>query len=322
MSERGGTEAPAKAGAGLPAAGASDIPAGGWIDRFLPPAARPFARLARLDRPIGSWLLLLPCWWGVALASPRFPDPWLLALFLVGAVVMRAAGCTLNDIADRDFDAKVARTRERPIASGAIDLKTAHVFLGALLLTGLAVLLAFNREAQIVGIASLPLVIVYPFTKRITDWPQAFLGLTFNWGALMGYAAVAGELAWPAFLLYGAGFFWTMGYDTIYAHQDKEDDLLIGVRSSALRLGARTRPFLFLFHGFAIAGIAAAGFAAGLSPWFLAGLALAAIQLAWQAASVAIDAPADCLAKFRSNLWFGLIVFAALVAGRVLPWPG
>ena len=317
MSEPAGINVPEKARA----AGARDIAAGGWIGRLLPPRARPFARLARLDRMIGSWLLLLPCWWGVALASGDYPDPWLLALFAAGAVVMRAAGCTFNDIADRDFDAKVARTRGRPIASGEIDLRQAHIFLGGLLLTGLAVLLCFNREARIVGIASLPLVVVYPFTKRVTDWPQAFLGLTFNWGALMGYAAVTDKLALPAFLLYGAGFFWTMGYDTIYAHQDRQDDLLIGVRSSALKLGARTRPFLFIFYALAIAGIAAAGTVAGLSPWFLVGLALAAVQLAWQAATVKIDEPADCLAKFRSNLWFGLLVFAAIVAGRVFAFP-
>lgn len=292
-----------------------------WIDRLLPAPARPFARLARLDAPIGIWLLLLPCWWGVAMASNRYPDPWLIALFAIGAVVMRAAGCTLNDIADRDFDAKVARTRERPIASGAIDLKSAHIFLGVLLLAGLAVLLAFNREARIVGLASLPLVVVYPFMKRVTDWPQAILGLAFNWGALMGWAAVKGELAMSAFLLYAGGFFWTLGYDTVYAHQDKEDDLLIGVRSSALKLGEHTRPFLFLFYAFALAGIAAAGITAGLSSWFLAGLAIAAIHAGWQVATVRLDNPADCLAKFKSNLWFGLIVLAAILAGRLLPLP-
>ena len=287
----------------------------GWIDR-LPLQARPFARLARLDAPIGVWLLLLPCWWSVAMASERFPDPWLMILFAIGAAVMRAAGCTLNDIADRDFDAKVARTRDRPIASGAIDLKSAHAFLGGLLLTALAVLLCFNRAAQITGLASLPLVIVYPFMKRVTDWPQAFLGLAFNWGALMGWAAVRGELGVPAFLLYAGGFFWTMGYDTIYAHQDKKDDLLIGVRSTALKLGAHTRPFLFLFYALALSAIAAAGIVAGLSQWFLAGMGIATIHAAWQAATVKLGDPSDCLAKFKSNAWFGLIVLAAIVAGR------
>ena len=288
-----------------------------WIDRYLPLAARPYARLARLDRPTGVWLLLLPCWWGVALASPGLPDWKLLILFALGAIVMRAAGCTINDIADRDFDAQVARTKDRPIASGAIDLRQAHVFLGALLLIGLGILLCFNRAAEITGIASIPLVIMYPFMKRVTDWPKAILGLAFNWGALMGYAAVAEKLGFPAFALYAAGLFWTLGYDTIYAHQDKQDDLLIGVRSSALKLGDRTRPALFAFYALALVGIGAAGLLAGLSPWFLAGLAVAAAQLFWQAATLRIDDPADCLAKLRSNLWFGLIVFAALAAGRL-----
>lgn len=314
MSETGKTKAAADA------AGAGDI-RDGWIGRLLPAQARPFARLARLDRPIGSWLLLLPCWWGVAMAATRFPDPWLLLLFAIGAVVMRAAGCTLNDIADRDFDARVARTKDRPIASGAIDLKAAHIFLGGLLMAGLIVLLCFDRMARIVGLASVPLVVIYPFMKRVTDWPQAFLGLAFNWGALMGWAAARGELGVPAFLLYAGGFFWTLGYDTIYAHQDKEDDLLIGVRSSALKLGDHTKPFLFLFYAFALAGIAAAGIMAGLSNWFLAGLGLAAIHAIWQAATVKLDSPASCLATFRANLWFGLIVLAAIVAGRVLPLP-
>jgi len=242
-----------------------------------------------------------------------------MVLFAAGATVMRAAGCVINDIADKDFDAKVARTKNRPIASGAIDLRSAHIFLGALLLCGLAILLCFNRTAEIVGMASLPLVFVYPFTKRITHWPQAFLGLTFNWGALMGWAAVTDTLEWPAFLLYGAGLFWTLGYDTIYAHQDKEDDLLIGVRSSALKLGARTKPSLFIFYGLGLAGIAAAGVSAKLDPVFFIGLGLGGAQLFWQAASVQLGNPGDCLAKFRSNFWFGLIVFAGIVAAGVTP---
>ena len=290
-----------------------------WINRLLPPRARPFARLARLDKPAGIWLLLWPCWWSVALASPHFPDWKLLILFAAGAAVMRAAGCVVNDVADKDFDAKVERTRNRPVASGAIDLRSAHIFLGALLLCGLAILLCFNRTAEIVGVASLPLVFVYPFTKRITHWPQAFLGLTFNWGALMGWAAVTGTLGWPAFLLYGAGLFWTLGYDTIYAHQDKEDDLLIGVRSTALRLGARTKIYLFIFYGLGLAGMAAAGISAKLDPVFFIGLALGGVQLVWQAATVKLDDPADCLAKFRSNFWFGLIVFVSIAAARVMP---
>jgi 4-hydroxybenzoate polyprenyltransferase len=318
MPEPAETEPAPISDAPKPSDDASDIEAGGWIEKYVPAHARPYVLLARLDRPVGIWLLLLPCWWSAALAAKGIPSWTLLLLFAVGAVIMRAAGCTLNDIADRDFDAQVARTRNRPIASGAIGLRAAHIFLGALLIAGLAVLLCFNREATIVGVASLPLVLIYPFMKRLTDWPQAWLGLTFNWGALMGWAAVTNDLAMPAFLLYAGGFFWTLGYDTIYAHQDRQDDLLIGVRSSALRLGNRTRPFLYVCYGLCLALIAAAGLKAGLGVVFLAWLAPAAVLLLWQTLSVRLDEPADCLAKFRSNLWFGLIVFAAIVAARVI----
>jgi len=290
-----------------------------WVDNRAPAWARPWLKLGRFDRPTGIWLLMLPGWQGIALAGAmdgRCPDLRLLAEFFLGAALMRAAGCAYNDIVDRDFDAKVARTRDRPIASGAIDLKSAHAFLGGLLLTALAVLLCFNRSARITGLASIPLVVIYPFMKRVTDWPQAILGLAFNWGALMGWASVSGELNIPAFLLYAGGFFWTMGYDTIYAHQDKEDDLLIGVRSSALILGAHTRPFLFLFYALALSGIAAAGIVAGLSNWFLAGMGVAALHAVWQVTNVKLDDPSDCLAKFKSNAWLGLIVLAAIAAGR------
>jgi 4-hydroxybenzoate polyprenyltransferase len=301
-----------------PAPGASDIPLGNWVDRFVPAAARPYFRLARLDRPIGTWLLLIPCWWGAALAGDGWPDPIMIALFAVGAIVMRGAGCVVNDMADRDFDARVARTANRPLASGAIGLKGALAFLGLLLAIGFAVLIQFNGFAIGVGIASLPLVAVYPFMKRITYWPQAWLGLTFNWGALVGWAAVTGGLAAPAFILYAAGFFWTLGYDTIYAHQDKEDDLLVGVKSTALRLGKATRPWLFGFFAVTIALLAAAGSAADLTWPYYAGLAVGAAHLAWQAATVDPDDPKDCLRKFKSNRDFALIVFVAIVAARVV----
>lgn len=300
------------------ASSASDIPAGNWIDRYLPPGVRPFFRLARLDRPIGTWLLLVPCWWGAALATPGWPDPVLIGLFAVGAVVMRAAGCTVNDMADRDFDARVARTANRPLASGAISLWQAVVFLAGLLGLGFAVLIQLDTFAVWVGIASLPLVAAYPFMKRVTYWPQAWLGLTFNWGALVGWAAVRGDLAWPAVILYAAGFFWTLGYDTIYAHQDKEDDLLVGVKSSALRLGAATRPWLFGFFAVTLALLAAAGWAGGLAWPFYAGLGLAALHLGRQAWSVDTDDAKDCLRHFKSNRDFALIVFAAIVAGHLL----
>jgi 4-hydroxybenzoate polyprenyltransferase len=290
----------------------------GWVDRYPPPVVRPFLKLARVDRPIGTWLLLWPCWWALALAADGgWPDGKLVALFAVGALVMRGAGCTINDIADRDFDARVARTASRPLPSGEISLVAACVFLAALLLAGLAVLVQLEPAAILLGVASLPLIAIYPFMKRITWWPQAFLGLTFNWGAVLGWAAATGGLAWPALALYGAGIAWTLGYDTIYAHQDKADDALIGVKSSALRLGANTRPWLFVFYGVMLALAVLAGALTGIGWAFYPALAVAGAQLVWQAAAVDIDDPADCLAKFKSNRWFGLVVFVAIVAGRL-----
>ncbi len=296
----------------------TDIAVGGWLDRYAPAPVRPYARLMRLDRPIGTWLLLWPCWWSLALAAPGWPDPWLMALFAVGALVMRGAGCTVNDIADRDIDGRVARTATRPLPSGDVSLFQALVLLGVLLALGFAILVQLGAVAIWLGIAALPLIGLYPFMKRITWWPQAWLGLTFNWGALIGWAAVTGTVGAPPLALYAAGIAWTLGYDTIYAHQDKEDDALIGVKSSARRLGAATRPWLYAFYAVAVALIGVAGSLAGLAWPFYLGLGLAAAQLAWQAARVDIDAPADCLATFKSNKWLGLIVFAAIVAGRVL----
>ncbi len=296
----------------------SDIATDDWVERFAPRGMRPYCRLARLDRPIGTWLLLWPCCWGIALAGARaWPDPRLLALFAVGALVMRAAGCVVNDIADRDFDARVTRTANRPLASGALRPLQAWLFLAALLAVGLIILLRLNPAAIALGVAALPLVGLYPFMKRITWWPQAWLGLTFNWGALLGWTAAAGGLAWPAVALYGAGIVWTLGYDTIYAHQDKQDDALIGVKSSARLLGAATRPWLFAFYGAGLALLALSGALVDLSWPFYLGLAAAGAQLAWQAATVDIDDAADCLAKFKSNGLFGAMIFAAIVAGQV-----
>jgi 4-hydroxybenzoate polyprenyltransferase len=302
---------------------ASDIPKGNWIDRAAPAPARPYLRLMRLDRPIGTWLLLIPCWWGAALAADRgpwggWPDPWLMVLFAVGAVAMRGAGCTFNDIVDREIDRRVARTADRPVASGAVSVFAAVLFMGAQMLVGLAVLLLLNRAAIGLGLLSLALVALYPFMKRLIWWPQAVLGLAFNWGALLGYVAVAGKLEQPALWLYAAGFVWTLGYDTIYAHQDKEDDALIGVKSSALWLGELlTQPFLGLTYMAAVLFLAIAGAKAGLGWPFHAGLALAALHLLWQAWKVETDDPQDCLRKFRSNRDLGLLIFAAIVAGRL-----
>ena len=286
------------------------------MERRLPARLQPYARLARLDRPIGTWLLLFPGWWGIALGSPRWPDPLLLPLFAIGAVAMRGAGCTLNDIADRDYDAQVARTRLRPLPSGAVSVRQAVVFLLLQLTIGAAVLFSLNRITVLLGTAVLVLIGTYPFMKRITYWPQVFLGLNFNWGALIGWTAVTGALAWPPVLLYVGGVFWTLGYDTIYAHQDKEDDIRIGVKSSAIALGVHTRPWLFAFYGAALLMWGAAGYAAGLGAIFWIGLAAAAAQLAWQAARVATDDPADCLCKFRSNRAVGWLLLAGIVAGH------
>jgi 4-hydroxybenzoate polyprenyltransferase len=297
----------------------SDIPTGNWIDRFAPAPARPYLRLIRVDRPIGTWLLLFPCWWSVALASEAAPDLRLILLFAVGAVVMRGAGCILNDIADRDFDSMVARTRARPIASGEITVRRALLFLAGMLLAGLAVLIQLNAYAVALGIASLPLVAAYPYAKRFTHWPQAVLGLTFNWGALLGWAAVKGGLDPAALALYAGCVLWTLGYDTIYAHQDKEDDALVGIKSTALWLRESTRPWLFAIYSPAILLFALAGHLAGLAWPFFVALALAGLHLLKQAARTDLDDPAACLAAFRSNRVVGWIVFLGIVAARLFP---
>lgn len=297
----------------------NDMPVGGWTDR-CPAAVRPYLKLMRLDRPIGTWLLLLPCWWSAALAAPS-PSARLFgfcALFGIGAVIMRGAGCAINDIADRDFDGRVERTATRPIPSGQVSVGAALIFVGALMLAGLAVLTRFDRFTVLLGAASVPVLAVYPFMKRITDWPQAWLGLAFNWGALVGWSAMQGgslDLA-PA-VLYAGGICWTLGYDTIYAHQDKADDVKIGVRSSALALGERTRPFLVVMYSLAIGLFAAAFALAGTGPWAWPILAAAALHLAWQVATVDIDDAPNCLKRFKSNRDFGLLVALAALAGQM-----
>jgi 4-hydroxybenzoate polyprenyltransferase len=297
---------------------ASDIPKDGWIDRCSPVSTRPYLRLARLDRPVGAWLLLIPCWWGVALAGPGWPDLGLMLLFAIGAVAMRGAGCTFNDIVDRDIDRQVARTADRPVASGQISMPAAIAFMVAQSLVGLAVLLSLNRAAILWGLGSLGLVAIYPFMKRITWWPQFVLGLAFNWGALVGYAAVSGAMAVPALLLYAAGIAWTLGYDTIYAHQDRQDDAIVGVKSSARFLAERTRPFLYAAYGATVVLLVAAGLLAGLGRPFFLLLVAALVHLFRQASTVDTDDPRDCLRKFRSNRDFGLIVFVALVFGNLI----
>src|SRR5580658_7502056 len=295
---------------------------GNWVDTLAPTWLRPYLRLARADRPIGSWLLLLPCWWSAALAAVAAgaagPNPWHLVLFAVGTVAMRGAGCTWNDIVDRDIDARVERTRSRPLPSGQVSLAAAATFLMLQALVGLAVLLQFNGFAIATGIASLAIVAIYPFMKRITWWPQIVLGLAFSWGALMGWAAAFGRLDVPALLLYAGSIAWVIAYDTIYAHQDREDDALIGIKSTALLFGPRTKPMLVLFYGLAVALLGAAGYAAGAGLVFALGLAAFAVHLGWQIARLDIGDPDNCLAVFKSDRDAGLILFAGLLLDAAL----
>lgn len=285
-----------------------------WADRLMPPALRPYARLARLERPAGWWLLVLPGWWAICLAQLSEgggpPEVELLLLFLIGAIVMRGAGCTLNDIVDRDFDAKVARTKSRPLPSGQVSVKAAVLFLAGLLAIGFLILLQLNELSIALGAASLGLVAIYPFMKRLTYWPQLFLGLAFNWGALLGFAAVSGRIPPAALSLYIGGVFWTLAYDTIYAHQDKEDDAVIGVKSAALKLGQATRPWVAAFFLLSLALIDLAGVLAGAPTIFHLGVVAAAAHAAWQLSQLNTDDPDNCLKVFRSNRDFGLIIFA------------
>jgi 4-hydroxybenzoate polyprenyltransferase len=290
---------------------------GNWVDGHAPRWMQPYLRLSRFDRPIGAWLLLIPCWWlaGFAEIAARapWPNPWHLILFFIGAFVMRGAGCTWNDIVDRDLDGRVERTRSRPIPSGQVSVARAAAFLIAQALVGLAVLLTFNGFAIVTGIASLAVVAVYPFMKRITYWPQIVLGLAFSWGALMGWAAWFGRLDPAAYLLYAGSIAWVIGYDTIYAHQDREDDALIGVKSTARLFGDRTKPMLAVFYAAAVVLIAAAGYEARAGLIFAAGLAAFAIHLGWQITRLDIADPDICLAVFKSDRDAGLILFAGMV---------
>jgi 4-hydroxybenzoate polyprenyltransferase len=295
---------------------------GNWVDTLAPVFVRPYLRLARLDRPIGSWLLLIPCWWSSALAAvaahARAPSLAHIVLFFIGAFAMRGAGCTWNDIVDRDLDAAVERTRSRPIPSGQVSVIQAAVFLVLLALVGLAVLMAFNRFTVVLGIASLAIIAVYPFMKRITYWPQIVLGLAFSWGALMGWAAAFGGLAAPPLLLYAGSISWVIGYDTIYAHQDREDDALIGIKSTALLFRERTKPMLAIFYTLAAVLLGAAGFSAGGGLIFALGLCAFAAHLGWQIARLDIADPDNCLAVFKSDRDAGLILFAGLLLDAAL----
>ena len=295
---------------------------GNWVDTLAPVWSRPYLRLARYDRPIGSWLLLMPCWWSAALAAGMSGQltmlPAWIALYFVGAFAMRGAGCTWNDITDRDLDAKVERTRSRPIPAGQVGVKQALAFLVAQALIGLIALLQFNRFAILTGIASLVIVAIYPFMKRITWWPQMVLGLAFSWGALMGFAVAFGRLDATAQLLYAGSIAWVIAYDTIYAHQDAEDDALIGIKSTARLFADRTHLALILFYGLAVVLIGAALVTAhaGVAAWI--GLAGFAAHLGWQVHRLDTADPALCLRVFKSNRDAGLLLFAALLVDAVL----
>jgi 4-hydroxybenzoate polyprenyltransferase len=314
----------AQAGQVDPPSKVADAPAGNWVDRHAPAFLRPFLRLSRADRPIGGWLLLWPCWWSAALVALHHGTAaqalWHLCLFLIGAFVMRGAGCTLNDIVDRDIDAQVERTRSRPIPSGQVSTQAAVAWLGAQCLVGLIVLLQFNAFAIWLGIASLAVVAVYPFMKRITSWPQAVLGLAFSWGALMGWATITANLAWPAVLLFLGAVAWVIAYDTIYACQDKEDDAIVGVRSTALLFGERARPLVGAFYAGGVVLIALALALNDASPLSFLGLAGFAAHLAWQVARFDHRDGTLCLKLFRANRDAGAILFAGLVADCLWQW--
>ena len=313
-----------------PAGQVSDAVTGNWVDHLAPAWSRPYLRLSRADRPIGTWLLLLPCWWGVGLAAatygPKPLDLWIVVGCGFGAFLMRGAGCTWNDITDREFDAAVARTRSRPIPSGQVTVKQAAGWMAAQALLAALILFTFNWAAIGLGVLSLGLVAIYPFAKRFTWWPQVFLGLAFNWGALLAWTAHTGSLGLPALLLYGAGIAWTLFYDTIYAHQDKEDDALIGVKSTARLFGANTRPWLRLFLALSLSLLALAALVA-LVPaeasvarlmLVLGGIWAFGWHLAWQLARLDIDDPSNCLRLFRANRNAGLIPALFLAASLLV----
>ena len=289
-----------------------------WVDRHAPAVLRPWLKLGRFDRPTGIWLLMLPGWQGAALAAAvmhSLPSPLLLAKIFLGAALMRAAGCAYNDIVDRDIDAKVARTAARPIPAGQISVKQAWAFVLACCLVSFVILISLPLLAIVLGAGSLALVAAYPFMKRITWWPQAWLGLTFNWGALLGFAAAAGTVGPPTLLLYAAGIFWTLGYDTIYAIQDLEDDALAGVKSSACRLGARAPRAVLGFYLISLLLLIAMGLLAKLTVIYFVALAVYGLVLIGQARRVRVDDPELALRLFKSNTWAGVVLFVAIMCG-------
>jgi 4-hydroxybenzoate polyprenyltransferase len=295
----------------------TDIVANGWVAK-LPSALRPYALLARFDRPIGAWLLFLPGLWSILLAQAAWPTSiGLIVMFFVGAFLMRGAGCVVNDMWDRDLDRQVTRTAGRPLASGALRMRHAAVFLAVLLAISLLILLQLAPLAQLLGVASLALVALYPLAKRVTWWPQAMLGITFGWGAPMGYAAASGTMDWAGIALYAATFCWILGYDTIYAHQDREDDALVGIKSTARLFGAHSAVFLAVCYALTACLLALSGYLAGLSIWALLVFVPGLYLLISQIRVLDIDDPALCLRLFKANREFGLAVGLAIVLGRL-----
>lgn len=294
----------------------TDITSQSWVER-MPKGLRPYLILMRADRPIGTWLLLFPCWWSLALATQGIPNLTHAALFALGAFIMRGAGCVMNDLADQNLDAHVARTKTRPLPNGDVSPKQAMAFMGFLCLLGLGVLIQFNSFTIYLGMASLGLIVLYPFCKRWTYWPQAILGLTFNWGALVGWSAHTAELALPAVCIYLAGLFWTLGYDTIYAHQDKQDDQMVGIKSTALKLGDNTVAALWGFYAVCLILITLAGYLAHIGWPFYVALSFTAAHLVWQIRKLDIHNPQNCLALFKSNKWFGWILLATILLGKL-----
>jgi len=299
----------------------ADAVSGHWVDTRAPAHWRPYLRLMRADRPIGWWLLLLPCWQSLFLAIGatgfRWVDLWLPIAFFIGAVAMRGAGCTLNDIVDRDIDAQVDRTQSRPIPSGAVSVRQAVLFMAVLCFVSLLVLMTMNGTTIFLALLSLGVVVFYPFAKRVMNWPQVILGIAFNWGALVGWTAHAGYLGLPAIMLYIGGVAWTIGYDTIYAHQDKEDDAVIGVKSTALHFGTATHTWLggFYFAAFLFAGFAGLFAGLGFGFWFVFFGYVA--HLIWQISKLDIDDPDNCLRLFRSNRDAGFLLLVAIVLGAI-----
>jgi 4-hydroxybenzoate polyprenyltransferase len=287
----------------------------------LKSALQPYMMLSRMDKPIGTWLLAWPSFWSISIAAPPGGplDISTLALFGMGAFLLRGAGCTINDMWDRDFDKMVERTKSRPLAAGTITQWHALGWLGIQLSAGLAILLQLHPYSQLIGVASLPFVATYPLMKRVTGWPQAFLGLTINWGAIMGWAAVHDSLDWNVVgPLYMSGFFWTLLYDTIYAHQDKTDDVKAGVKSTALTFGKKTKSYLTAFAVANIACVTTSGIMAGCQDPFFVGVAAAAGQLAWQISTVDLDNPKECGKKFKSNWWYGFFIFSGIVSDKFI----